>query len=120
MRNLSLSFPTTHRIRVNAVCPSVTETPLSAVHVLPFFLKYGLPINTATDVAEVILGLASTSGLNGKTLYIEGGKSWDIEEGLLQTRPQWLAAGPVQTINKMAEILAQQSTTQNGDSVELK
>lgn len=32
--------------------------------------------------------------------------SWDIEEGLLGTMPQWLAQSPMQRLAKINEVLA--------------
>ena len=33
-------------------------------------------------------------GLNGRSLYVEGGRAWDIEERLDRTRPLWLGWSP--------------------------
>jgi hypothetical protein len=84
----------------------VTDTPLARLHVIPFFQKAGLPINTAAEVAEAIIGVASSPAMNRKVLFVEGGKSWDIEEGLLRTMPQWLAEGPMSTVTRINDILA--------------
>lgn len=50
----------------------------------------GLPANEPEDIARVILGVASDSKVNGATMYVEGGRAWNVEAGLLETRPQWL------------------------------
>jgi NAD(P)-dependent dehydrogenase (short-subunit alcohol dehydrogenase family) len=100
-RSLAASFPATHGIRVNGVCPSVTATPLSALHVLPIFESLKLPINSSLDVARQMAGLCCDHDMNGKILYVEGGQSWDIEEGLAETRPQWLGASVLDTLDKI-------------------
>ena len=50
----------------------------------------GLPSNSAEDVARVIAGVLADGHLHGGTLYIEGGRAWNVEEGLLATRQEWL------------------------------
>ncbi|KAH9208508.1 hypothetical protein DL95DRAFT_311696, partial [Leptodontidium sp. 2 PMI_412] len=79
---LAAKLPKTHGIRVNVVCPSVTDTPLAAIHVLPFFQQADLPVNTATEVAESIMGLASSPDRNGKVLYVEGGKNYALDRAV--------------------------------------
>lgn len=98
-RSLAASFPETHGIRVNGVCPSVTATPLAALHVLPVFESLKLPINSSHDLAKVLAGVCCDARQNGKILYVEGGAAWDIEEGLARTRPQWLGAPVLKTLN---------------------
>jgi len=50
----------------------------------------GLPSNTPDDVAKVIAGVMVDGKVNGATLYVEGSRAWNIEEGLLATRRSWL------------------------------
>lgn len=50
----------------------------------------GLPSNTPEDVAQVIVGVLCDSKLNGGTMYIEGGRAWNIEAGLMKLKPQWI------------------------------
>ena len=42
----------------------------------------------------------SESGLAGGTIYIEGGRCWEIEEGLLKTRPEWLGERQTADLDK--------------------
>lgn len=35
-------------------------------------------------------------GVHGRAMYIEGGRAWDIEEGLDLTMPLWLGKGPAE------------------------
>ncbi|KIW77596.1 hypothetical protein Z517_10042 [Fonsecaea pedrosoi CBS 271.37] len=110
-RSLAGSLATTHGIRVNGMCPSVTATPLSALHVLPVFESLQLPVNSSHDVAKVLAGLCIGEEWNGKILYVEGGKAWDIEEGLTRTRPEWLGASVLKTLDKITEYRAQARDT---------
>ena len=106
-RTLAQSLPASHGIRVNCVCPSVTETPLSALHVLPLFRQLQLPVNSAHELAQTLAGVDCDSTLNGKVLYVEGGQSWDIEEGLNETRTTWLGPSIINTLDKVAEYVKQ-------------
>jgi NAD(P)-dependent dehydrogenase (short-subunit alcohol dehydrogenase family) len=106
VRSLAASLPTSHGIRVNGVCPSVTATPLllvSAQHVLPIFEALKLPINSATELAEKIAGLNCDVSMNGKILYVEGGQAWDIEEGLERTKPEWMGTAVLNTLEKLEQ-----------------
>lgn len=106
-RSLAQSLLASHGIRVSCVCPSVTATPLSALHVLPMFELLKLPVNSADDLAQVLAGVCCDLTLNGKVLYVEGGQSWDIEEGLTQTRSTWLGAPILGTLHKVSQYLRQ-------------
>jgi NAD(P)-dependent dehydrogenase (short-subunit alcohol dehydrogenase family) len=37
-------------------------------------------------------------GVNGRAIYVEGGKGWDVEEGLAYTQPYWLGKGPAERL----------------------
>ena len=37
-------------------------------------------------------------GVNGRAIYVEGGKGWDVEEGLAYTQPYWLGKGPTERL----------------------
>lgn len=76
-------------IRVNAVCPGVTDTPMTAAIINPF-KDAGLFWQPAKAVAEVILGILSTKEMNGKAFYIEGGDGFEFEDSLYAAQPQWL------------------------------
>ncbi len=63
-----------------------------------------LPLNTAEDVAKIALGLTAgthkstgkdeAEKCNGLSVYVEGGRGWEVEEGLEATRDVWLGKGP--------------------------
>jgi NAD(P)-dependent dehydrogenase (short-subunit alcohol dehydrogenase family) len=76
-------------IRVNAVCPGVTDTPMSA-HIMQPFKDAGLYWQPAEAVAEVIAGILTTDGMNGKAFYVEGGDAFEFEDGLYEAQPLWL------------------------------
>lgn len=76
-------------IRVNAVCPGVTDTPMSA-HIMQPFKDAGLFWQPAEAVAVVIAGIITSSELNGKAFYVEGGDAFEFEDGLYEAQPRWL------------------------------
>jgi len=52
--------------------------------------KYNLPVNKPAGVAKIVLGVASSKGLNGRAVYIEGDRGWEIEENIDRLAPQWM------------------------------
>ncbi|CAJ2508387.1 Uu.00g134130.m01.CDS01 [Anthostomella pinea] len=79
-------------IRTNAICPWMTRTRLTT-NIAPTWAAAGLPSNTPDDVAAVIAGVLASPKINGGALYVEGGRAWNVEEGILATRKLWLGAG---------------------------
>lgn len=77
-------------IRVNAICPGVTDTPLAA-NVIGAFKDAGLFWQPPEAVAKTIVGIQADTSIRGKAYYIEGGDSWEIEDSLYQSQPQWLS-----------------------------
>ena len=61
-------------------------------------------MNTAEDIANIALGLVAGTHkskgedeaqmCNGLSVYVEGGRGWEVEEGLEATRDVWLGKGP--------------------------
>ncbi|EME85458.1 uncharacterized protein MYCFIDRAFT_130791 [Pseudocercospora fijiensis CIRAD86] len=76
-------------LRTNAICPWATSTRMMEV-IKDIWEESGLPSNTPEDVARIVVGVLSDPQQKGGALYIEGGRAWDVEAGLLHTRPQWL------------------------------
>lgn len=64
-------------VRVNCVCPGMTESSMTA-SIISAFKKMGY-VQTSDDVAKIILGIQTIPGLNGKSVYIEGGKGSEFE-----------------------------------------
>lgn len=76
-------------IRTNAICPWATITAVFE-GVSDVWEKSGLPSNRPEDVAKIVVGVLADPSQRGGSYYIEGGRAWNIEAGLLHTRPQWL------------------------------
>jgi NAD(P)-dependent dehydrogenase (short-subunit alcohol dehydrogenase family) len=76
-------------IRVNAVCPGVTDTPMTASIIKPF-KEAGLFWQPAEAVAVVVLGILTSKDMNGKAFYVEGGIGFEFEDSLYTAQPQWL------------------------------
>jgi hypothetical protein len=83
----------------------------SLQQILPLFRNANLPVNSATEVAEVITGLQCEIEMNRKVILVEGSKSWDIEEGLLRTMPEWIGDGPMDTLNSLRGYLAAETAS---------
>ncbi|KAL4884287.1 hypothetical protein BJY04DRAFT_215716 [Aspergillus karnatakaensis] len=90
MRSLRTSLPTTHKISVSAVCPWMTSTAM-VNDLAGAWQRAGLPVNQAGDVARIIAGLAALGEEgNGKAVYVEGGRGWDVEVGIDESRERWM------------------------------
>lgn len=48
-----------------------------------------------------------TGGVNGRAIYVEGGRGWDIEEGLAYTQPYWMGKSPCERLVQGQKILGQ-------------
>ena len=124
MRCLRTYLPPTFGIRINAVAPLATATAMLPPAVQKGFEENGFPVNTPEQVADIVLGLVAGSHMpkgsagvalgqdkegdkcNGLTIYVEGGRGWDIEEGLNATRDEWMGKGPNERMMKAGAWLA--------------
>lgn len=61
---------------------------------------------TADDVAKSILMFETSPNLNGKAVYVEGDKFWEIEDNLERTMPNWLGDEPTDRIRSWLKLLA--------------
>jgi NAD(P)-dependent dehydrogenase (short-subunit alcohol dehydrogenase family) len=95
MRSLRtyISSPYKHYLRINSVCPWVTQTN-SIKKVEAQWKGADLPINTPEQVATVATGVLTDHTLNGKSMFIEGGRAWEIEENIGQLESEWLGEAP--------------------------
>lgn len=41
-------------------------------------------------MAEIIAGVAADGGMNGKAVYVEGDRGWEVEEGIDRCAELWL------------------------------
>lgn len=89
VRSLWALTPAQCRARINLVAPSATDTAMLRGYV-HLFRENGIPLNDVDDVALYVQQLSADAGLNGKAVYVVGGKGFDVEEGLERTLPEWL------------------------------
>lgn len=89
MRAMRPWAPAAHGVRVNAICPWATDTQLLA-GVRDRWVAERLPLNTPADVARAIVQCALDPRLNGKAVFVAGGRAFDTEEGVDHTRPLWM------------------------------
>ncbi|CAK7236020.1 hypothetical protein SCUCBS95973_009464 [Sporothrix curviconia] len=89
LRSFAPYTPTRYNVRVNAMCPSATNTRMID-SITGAWVAAGLPLNEPEDVVRFILLCATDEHRNGNAVYISGGKGVDIEEGYLRTMPQWM------------------------------
>ncbi|OAP56326.1 hypothetical protein AYL99_09505 [Fonsecaea erecta] len=104
MRSLRLYLPPTMGIRVNAICPWMVPTTMTA-GIEASWRAAGLPINETDDVAKIVAGVACDEQQNGKAFYIEGGRAWEIEDNINRLEPQWLGEEQAKSLAKGQEVL---------------
>ncbi|CEL09220.1 hypothetical protein ASPCAL12359 [Aspergillus calidoustus] len=93
-----------HAIRINAICPWMTQTGMVR-GVQDAWYAAGLPVNTPLDVGKVIAAVMGDDGLNGASMYVEGGRAWEIERNLDRLEPQWLGEEPARTLARGQAVL---------------
>lgn len=101
------------RIRVNCICPGMTETPMTA-GIVDTFKQDGYFWQTADDVAKMILGVETSAGMNGKAIYVEGATGWEFEDSFYRTQPQWLGDEPTRMMRANAEAVNRVSIAIHG------
>jgi hypothetical protein len=69
------------------------------------WVREGLPVNQPVDVGRVVLEVAADGTSNGKAVFVEGGRGWDIEEGINATEEVWLGREVSRTLNRGQEVL---------------
>ncbi|KAJ9639195.1 hypothetical protein H2204_003806 [Knufia peltigerae] len=106
MRSLRLYLPPMTGIRVNAICPWMVPTAMTE-GIVSSWKAADLPIQSTSDVARVVAGVACNQELNGKAFYVEGGRAWDIEEGIDRLEPQWLGEEQSRMLAKGQQVLGE-------------
>jgi NAD(P)-dependent dehydrogenase (short-subunit alcohol dehydrogenase family) len=104
MRALRRFAPAKYGVRANAICPWATDTQLLS-GVAPKWRKEKMPMNKPKDVALLILQCAADTSLNGKAVFVSGGRGFDTEEGIDRTLPQWLGEENAKVFLRGQEIL---------------
>lgn len=106
MRSLRcyISSPYKHFLRINTVCPWVTQTD-TIKHIEAHWKQAELPINTPPQVATVAAGMLADQSLNGTSMFVEGGRAWEMEEKMDQLEAQWLGEAPSQVLAKGQALL---------------
>ncbi|CBF75878.1 hypothetical protein AN3564.2 [Aspergillus nidulans FGSC A4] len=86
-----------HNIRVNCICPWMTTTVM-VKGIQEGWIKAGLPMNSPMDVARITAAVLGDVTLNGTSMYVEGGRAWEIEANLDRLEPAWLGEEPIRHI----------------------
>jgi hypothetical protein len=73
------------------------------------FRETNQAINSTQDVARYIVGLEVAKDLWGKAVYVEGGRGWEILEGIDATMPTWMGEEPARRIREHLEHVKQVS-----------
>lgn len=89
-------------VRINCVCPGVTDTPMT-VGIVEKFRDAGLFWQTAESVGRIIVGIQCTESMNGKAIYIEGGEGWEFEDSFYREQPRWLGEEPTRRMRVNSE-----------------
>ncbi|PYH95059.1 NAD(P)-binding protein [Aspergillus ellipticus CBS 707.79] len=108
MRSLRpyFSSPYKHNLRINTICPWMTEThPALTKKLCDRWAKEGLPVSTSDEVAQVTAGVLVDNTLNGTSMYVEGGRAWEIEANIERLEAQWLGEIPWQTLAQGQKLL---------------
>ncbi|KAJ5623632.1 Short-chain dehydrogenase/reductase SDR [Penicillium lividum] len=106
MRSLRsyISSPYKHNIRINTICPWMTETD-SIKKIKHQWKEASLPTNTPRDVSYIAAGMLADLSLNGESMFIEGGRAWEIEQNIERLEAQWLGVEPSKSLAAGQELL---------------
>jgi NAD(P)-dependent dehydrogenase (short-subunit alcohol dehydrogenase family) len=91
-------------IRVNAICPWFVDTIMTA-GIREKWKEHKLPMNDPAGVAALIIGTVLENGMNGKAIYIEGNRGWEIEDNLERLEPQFLGEEQSRELNRGQELM---------------
>ncbi|KAJ5593802.1 uncharacterized protein N7459_000010 [Penicillium hispanicum] len=106
MRSLRsyISSPYKHHLRINTICPWMTQTD-SIKKIEQQWKQASLPMNTPREVSTIATGVLSDESLNGQSMFVEGGRAWEIEQNIDRLEAQWLGEGPSQALAVGQELL---------------
>ncbi|KAL4973716.1 hypothetical protein BDW66DRAFT_153578 [Aspergillus desertorum] len=93
-----------HNIRVNCICPWMTTTVM-VKGIQEGWVRAGLPMNSPMDVARITAAVLGDATLNGTSMYVEGGRAWEIEANLDRLEPVWLGEEPSKSLAKGQAVL---------------
>jgi hypothetical protein len=95
--------------------------------------ELGLPENEPEDVARsIVLSTTANRGLGGEThpgakmpfagkiLWIAGGETYEIEDGIQELEPQWLGEENSKVLARGQAYLASQGTSWDADKLKEK
>ncbi|KAJ5704492.1 hypothetical protein N7536_000181 [Penicillium majusculum] len=106
MRALRLYLPSLpFQLRINTVCRWMTTTGM-VEGIQNAWINADIPVNSPMDVAIVTAGLLVGPQLNGKSVYVEGERAWEIEANIDRLEPQWLGEEPSRSLAKGQAVLA--------------
>lgn len=89
-RSLRTPLQQLDRVRINVLLPSLISTAMSR-RIQHIWEEHGLPINSASEVADFALSLTASED-SGLAVEVEGGKGWEIESELERLDVQWMGA----------------------------
>lgn len=106
MRSLRnyISSPYKHYLRINTICPWMTQTD-RIKKIEQQWTQASLPTNTPREVSTVATGMLADQSLNGKSMFVEGGRAWEIEENIERLEAQWLGDAPSKALAAGQELL---------------
>lgn len=106
MRSLRgyISSPYKHYLRINTICPWMTQTD-SIKKIEQQWTQASLPTNSPREVSTVATGILADASLNGKSMFVEGGRAWEIEENIERLEAEWLGDAPSKALAMGQELL---------------
>lgn len=115
LRSSRCPFTTRDGVRLNAVCPGVTESAMTVKIVQTFKETPGMYWQPSDAVGKVIVALMAAGpgngvgkddkGIHGKAFYVEDSKAWEVEEGFQREMPNWMGEEPTMKMRANLEAI---------------